>query len=56
MNKINLSEEKIKKQKKDNYRLQLEKYIDLSIKKEDIDDNIKQKERILEFERMKKRI
>ena len=39
--KINSSDEKIKKQKEDNLKLSKERFIELTIRKEDIEDNLK---------------
>ena len=54
LNKINSNQEKILKQKELNNRETQERFIESSIKKEDIEDNLRMKERAKEFERLKR--
>ena len=54
INKINLNQEKILKQKGKNMRGTQEIFIEAAIRKEDIEDNLRMKERAKEFARMKK--
>ena len=52
--RINSSDEKIKKQIEDNLKLSQEKFIELTMRQEDIENNIKDKERAYQFMRKKK--
>ena len=54
INKINSNQEKILKQKERNVRDTQERFIEAAIRKEDIEDNLRMKERAKEFVRMKK--
>jgi hypothetical protein len=54
INKINSNQEKILKQKEKNVRGTQERFIEAAIRKEDIEDNLRMKERAKEFVRMKK--
>ena len=54
LKRINSNQEKILKQKELNNRETQERFIESSIKKEDIEDNLRMKERAKEFERLKK--
>ena len=47
--KLNTFEEKKRRFKEDNYKNSLEKMLELNFKKEDIEDNIKEKERAFEY-------
>ena len=51
--RINSSDEKIKKQIEDNLKLSQEKFIELTMRQEDIENNIKDKERAYQFMRKK---
>ena len=52
--KINSSQERILKQKELNNREAQERYIELAIKKDDIEENLRMKENLKEFERLKR--
>ena len=54
LNKINSNQEKIIKQKEKNIRGTQERFIMASMRQEDIEDNLRMKERAKEFERLKK--
>ena len=54
INKINSNQEKIIKQKEKNLRGNQEKFIEQSMRQEDIEDNLRMKERAKEFVRLKK--
>ena len=54
INKINLNQEKILKQKEKNVRGTQERLIEAAIRQEDIEDNLRMKERAKEFVRLKK--
>ena len=54
LKKINSNQEKILKQKELNVRESQERYIESSMRKEDIEDNLRMKERAKEFYRLKK--
>ena len=54
LNKINSNQEKIIKQKERNVRGTQERFIMASMRQEDIEDNLRMKERAKEFERLKK--
>ena len=52
--KINSSQERILKQKELNNREAQERFIELAIRKDDIEENLRMKENLKEFERMKR--
>ena len=52
--KIALSENKIQKQKDINNRLYMERYIESAIRKDDIEENILEKEKAMEFKRLQR--
>ena len=54
INKINSNQEKILKQKEKNVRGTQERFIEQAMRQEDIEDNLRMKERAKEFERLKK--
>ena len=54
INKINSNQEKILKQKEKNIRGTQERFVEQAMRKEDIEDNLRMKERAKEFVRMKK--
>ena len=54
LKKINSNQERILKQKELNNRESQERFIETSMKKEDIEDNLRMKERAKEYERLKK--
>lgn len=54
LEKINNVEEKIKKQQEHNTRNSIEKYIEISIRKEDIENNIEQNEKAMEYLRIQR--
>ena len=54
INKINSNQEKILKQKEKNIRGTQERFIEQAMRQEDIEDNLRMKERAKEFVRMKK--
>ena len=52
--KINSADEKINKQKNQNMRSSMEKYIEFTMRKDDIEDNIRAKEKAMEYKRMQR--
>lgn len=54
LEKINSVEDKIRKQKENNYYLSIEKMMETSMKKEDIEENIIRREKALEYYRLQK--
>ena len=52
--KINSADEKINKQKNQNLRSSMEKYIEFTMRKDDIEDNIRAKEKAMEYKRMQR--
>ena len=52
--KIASSDDKIKKQRDVNNRLHMERYIESSMRKDDIEDNILEKEKAMEFRRLQR--
>ena len=54
INKINSNQEKILKQKEKNARGTQERFIEQAMRQEDIEDNLRMKERAKEFVRLKK--
>ena len=56
LDKINSNEDKIKLQKEYNNKISMERYIEEIMRKEDIETNIREKERAQEFLRVKKLI
>ena len=54
LKKINSNQERILKQKELNNRESQERFIETSMRKEDIEDNLRMKERAKEFDRLKK--
>lgn len=54
LEKINSTEEKIKKQQECNTRNSIERFIEISMRKEDIENNIEQNEKAMEYLRLQR--